>query len=154
MLVEREVKDRYLSASFSTVSTAADVGVNLIEAGRPQKLRVRMLKYSVEGGAIMTSTMWMILAVVPDSLGPGSITTPTVTGTPVDIYEPASNVIWSSVVTVSESGAVAGPNIVNDIWWGDGRIIEMKTGDAIYLIMDADNGSIVVRTVLDVEILS
>lgn len=154
MLVEREVRDRYLSASYSSVPAASDVGVNLIEAIQPQKLRVRSLKVSILGASTQETVLWMVLVVVPDSLGPGNVNLPSVTGTPVDLYEPASNVIWSSVWNMVDGNSSTGPAIQEERWWGDGRIIELKAGDAIYIIFDSENATVEARVILDMDILS
>lgn len=156
MLVERDVKDRYLSASITTITTAADVGVNLIQATHPQKLRVRMLKTSIRAGNTSTSGtgVWLVLALVNDTFGPGNVVAPTVSGTPVDLYEPASNVIWSHCCHMLDFDGGTGPGVNDCVWYGDGKVIDLKTGDAIYLIGDADNDSVLIRAILDMDILS
>lgn len=156
MLVERVAKDRYLSASLTIVTTAADVGVELLQAARPQRLRVRSFKTAVRGGNTSTSGsgIWMVLAVVDNSLGPSNVAAPTVSGTPVDLYEPASNVIWTDVQYCLDFDGGTGPGVFHTEWYGDGKVIELKSGDSIYLICDADNDTIMVRAILDLEILS
>jgi len=154
MLVEREVKDRYLSGTNVDVPTNPDQKCELLQVNRPQKLRIRSWKGALYGKtAASYGQLYVILAVVPQGFTPGDITYPIVGGTPYDLYEPASDVLWHGVF-VSTPNANGGQQRSYWEWWGDGKIIEMKSGDSLYMIADANADSFELRVNIDIDILS
>lgn len=163
MLVERGIKDRYLTLSVATSSTESGTDkVEIIEATLPQRLRIRRLSGSVwlpigshdnDPGENGQAIGCIVVAVVPQGLTPASILP---AGFSWDLWEPASDVLYSRVIVVVDDwDNKAGPSAVNWEWEGDGTIFDLKVGDRVFLIYkEIGSPTIsVCRVMLDVEIL-
>lgn len=152
MLVERGVKDRY-SIGFFTASNGVGVtGKRLVfEADRPQKLRVRSLKLSGNSQDPAGCEFWGLLVVMPEGQTPADMTLPSGTSPVWDLWEPASNILWSVVGAADYDNNMT---LFDREWYGDGKIIDFKVGDAIWFINRTWSGtSCLCSVILDMDVV-
>lgn len=155
MIVERSTKDRYILGDWMAPTNAATSKQDLFTAIRPQKLRVRNLKFAIRASQNTVNWVGTVFAVVlvPQGFTAGSVFVPTAAGVD-DVYEPASNVIYADNIILEDTNAGTGPGTVHIQWLGDGKLIDLKVGDKIAWVAKTDESSgSLLRILLDLDIV-
>jgi len=156
MIVEKNVKDKFILGDWLACTSAATTKQVLLTATRPMKLRIGSWKLAARAGLTNPTftTAVCCLVLVQEGFTAGSVFVPIGAGVD-DIYEPAANVLWADNWIVFDANAGTGPASYHAEWFGDGKVITLMEGDSIYWVAKTDEAvGQLLRCVLTMDILN
>jgi len=138
MLVDRGVRDRVNRLVSFTATNASTREIDVYVPSYPQRVRIRKLDLVVYQGTDQALTYAVSLVVNKEGLArPVMNSIPNApANTVVSFVEAPADVVWTQLgcSTDVNSPNSAGEGIFKATWFGDGRVIEFKEGDELWML--------------------